>query len=221
MNACKKYTIIILVLSSQMIFGQANSHFIDNYLFYKSFNQGRAKDYKNVDGSPYLNSEFKDGVIYLKDTMAVKLPLRYNIYNDEIEYKSKEVNYVVGNPQSLKKILLDGSEFVYFPFSQEGGYFELFESGKCMLVQKKMVEFRPSEAERPMIGIVPARFVRKSDIFYLVTNNSQAFKIKNITSVIDALQDQKLKIESFIKQEKIKKIKKDDLVKIVKYYNSL
>jgi hypothetical protein len=213
-------------MSSQMMFGQLTDlSLIDptfNDYFIKNINSKKAYEYQDIEGSPYLNSEFMDGVLYLKDSTAVKLPLRYNIYTDEMEYQLKGSNYSVGNPQSLNKILLGESVFVYLPFIQKGGYFELFELGNCFLVQKKMLKFNPAESAKPIVGVaIPAKFIRERDIFYMVVNHSQAFKIVNMKAVINALQDQKLKIENFIKQEKIKNTKKENLIKIVKYYNSL
>jgi hypothetical protein len=91
-----------------------------------------------------------------------------------------------------------------------------------LFASKKIVAYKPAEGPKPLEGVViPAKFIRQSDIFYMVVNNSQTIKIQNTRSVIIALQDQKLNIENFIKQEKIKRAKKENLIKIVRYYNSL
>lgn len=225
MKTCKVIIISILTMSSQMMFGQQIDGFLDAYHFYKSSQDQPSKNtygYQAIEGSPYLNSEFIDGVIYLKDTTSYKLPLRYDIYANEMEYQLKGVNYVVGNPQFLKKILLGGSIFIYLPFIQKGGYFELLESGKCFLVQKRSVMFKPAEGPKPIEGTTtPAKFIREPDIFYIGVKDSKTIEIANMKSVINALQDQKLKIESFIKTEKIKKTTKGNLIKITEYYNSL
>src|ERR1035437_8003583 len=153
MKTCKVIIITILTMSSQMMFGQKIDGFLDAYHFYNSSQDQPSKntsEYQAIEGSPYLNSEFIDGVIYLKDTTSYKLPLRYDIYANEMEYQLKGVNYVVGNPKFLKKILLGGSVFIYLPFIQKGGYFELLESGKCFLVQKRSVQFKPAEGPKPI-----------------------------------------------------------------------
>ncbi len=225
MKTCKVIIISILTMSSQMMFGQPYDVFLDKYQYYKnnlSLPAENPNEYQNIEGSPYLKSEFIDGVIYLKDTTAFKLPLRYNIYANEMEYQLKEVIYKVGNPQSLKKIVLGESVFIYLPFLQKGGYFELLESGKCFLVQKRSVKFKPAEGPKPIeVTTTPAKFIREPDVFYIGVKDSKTSEIANMKSVINALQDQKLKIESFIKTEKIKKTTKENLIKIVEYYNSL
>jgi len=232
MKICKLILILFLILSVQKIFGQVvmpsldysqrPDAFMDNYMFHKSSHSGTANDYKGIDGNPYLNKEFIEGICALKDSNAVKLPLRYNIYSDAMEYQLKDVTYTIGNTESLDKVILGESVFLYLPFIQKGGYFEIFEPGKCLLAQKRSVKFFQAEAAKPIEGIAkPARFVNESDVFYIVFSESKVFKITNAKSVLQALQDQKPKIESFVEQEKIKNTKKENLIKIVKYYNSL
>ena len=221
----KKYRIIIiavLTLSSQLMFGQEINKFVDYYYFQKKSGVVKTNDYSDILGSPYLNVEFTDGVIYLKDTTAVKLLLRYNIYSDEMEYQIQGVNFVVGNTLIINTILLGNSIFVYLPFINKGGYFEVIESGKCFLVQKRSVTYKPAEKAKPIEGISsPAKFVAEPDVFYMILHDTLTYAIENRKSVINALQDQKEKIESYIKKEKIRNIKKENLIKIVKYYNSL
>ena len=212
--------IIILIFFQGIITGQVVGRFTQKYnlLINPSL---KTYDYRDIEGTPYLNKDFVDGIIYLKDSTILKLPLRYNIYADVMEFQLNGVNYVIGNHSYVDKITIDTSVFFYYSFIDKGGYFELIESGKCFLVQKSRVIYKPAESPKPIENkVIPARFERNSDIFYIV-NNSNGFKIKNMNSVLDALQDQKIKIESFIKQEKIKKTRKTDLVKIVKYYNRL
>lgn len=215
------FIVFCLSLMSQAMYGQFDDPFLSKYSFYKSFQSSKADVYSNIDGSPYFNSDFIEGEFYLQDTVKIKLPIRYNIYTDQMEYQSKGVNYVVGDPESVKKVILAGSVFVYQPNIQKGGYYEIIINGKCTLAHKKVVKFKPEEGPKAIVGVnTPAQFIRKTDIVYLVIN-SQAYKIKNLKSVLTAMQDKKTLIDSFIKQEKINNLRQDNLNKIVNYYNSL
>ena len=217
--------IIILSLSSQLVFSQiitpttVSSAGIDYY--YRNSHAKKVADYTFVEGSPYLNSQFVDGVLYLKDSTSVSLPLRYNLYSNEMEYQYDGSNYTVGNPQSLQKAVIGNSEFVYLPLGSQGGYYEIYVWGKCCLLEKKSVKFTAAEFGTPITGTIPAKFTRNRDVLYLLDSNSHPYQVGNIKSVIDFLQDQSPKIENFIKQEKIKNAKKENLIKIIKYYNSL
>jgi hypothetical protein len=222
MKAFKIFLALILIVSSNLIFGQTINPFMDDYKFYESVHAEKTIDYQGIDGSPYLSKEFVEGEFRLKDTNTVKLPIRYNIYSDAMEYKLIEETLAVGNPKLLDKVILGESVFVYLPFIEKGGYFEIFESGKCFLAQKRVIKYKEAEAAKPIEGVSkPARFITEADVFYLVLNQSNAVRISNMKSVVSGLQDQKPKIESFIDQEKIKNTKKENLIKIVKYYNSL
>jgi len=222
MKTFKISAIFILILISLNTFSQLTDPFLNSYSIYKSYHPEKAKEYKDVDGSPYLNEEFIDGVIYMRDTLTIKLPLRYNIYTDEMEYQLKGINFVVANPQDVSKIVIGKSVFVYQPYIKKGGYFELFESGKCLLVQKKSVAFKPAEGPKAITGApTPAQFLRKSDSYYLVKDKSQVVRIENLKSLLKALEDQKDKMDAFVNQQQIKNIRKENIIKMVKYYNTL
>lgn len=222
MKIFRNSIIVLLTMLSTILSGQTMDPFFNNYSFYKSFHPGKAMVYKDIEGSPYLNSDFNDGVFYVSDTLKVKVPIRYNIYSDVMEYQLNNINYVVGNPEALTKITIGRSVYLYMPFIKKGNYFEMIEPGKCMLVQKKSVRLKPAEEPRAILTTpVPATFQRKTDVNYIVNSQLQYFKIDNMKSVMMALQDQKLKIEAYTKQEKIRNVKLENLIKIVKYYNSL
>ncbi|MDD4993705.1 MAG: hypothetical protein PHR83_15895 [Paludibacter sp.] len=227
MKTCKIYFSALLMMSSLISFGQrpqiitfANPDPLSVLPFEKRYLNQDYHDFDNIDGTPYLNDEFINGTFYIKDTAAFKLPIRYNIYADHMEYKMDGIIYYVDSPQSVSKIVLGESTFIYLSFIEKGGYYELLEAGKYKLVQKRRVEFKHSET-KPIEGLIRSRYESNTDLFYLVNNQNQAFKIGNMNSVLKALQDQRTKIETFIKLEKIRNTKKENLIKIIKYYNSL
>ncbi len=221
--------VALLMMSTVTLFGQdrppiitfgPNSYEVD-FSFDKRYKKEYAHSYNDIEGSPYLNNEFVNGIFYIKDTVAIKLPIRYNIYSDQMEYQSKGENYVVGSPQNISRVVLGESEFIYLPLIRKSGFFELFVSGKCKLVQKMRVDFIPSEGSKPIVGMTKARFERFPDVFYVVNNKDETLRIGNMKSVLTALQDKKSKVESFIKKERIRNTKKENLIKIINYYNSL
>ena len=221
MNLTKAFIFFILILTTKFSIGQQVDLFLEDYHFYKLVHSEKAEDYKGIEGTPYLEKDFTDGVFRLKDSSLIKLPIRYNMYSDELEYRLKDINYVVGNRDILKNTTIGKSVFVYMPSVQKGGYFELLEAGKCSLVVKRKVIFKPAEGPKPIEAKrIPARFEREPDVYFLIVGESEAVKAGNLKSVINALQDRKPQIENFIEQEKIKNTRPENLVKIVKYYNT-
>jgi hypothetical protein len=222
MNLKNLLLLIILIFISYTVKAQEIDNFLDAYYFNKIRNSERIKEYKDIQGSPYLNENFVSGELYFIDTSAFRLPLRYNIYNDEMEYQLNDNNFVVDNPQMLNKIVINKSVFVYLPFIEKGGYFELLVSGKSFLVQKRIVTFKPAEGPKPIEGAdIPAKFIKEKDKFYIVLNNTETIRIDKLKTLVGALNDKKAIIESFLKSERIKNTKKENLIKIMEYYNSL
>lgn len=216
------FFIFVLALITKSSIGQQVDLFLEDYHFYKLVHSEKAEDYKGIEGTPYLDQSFKEGIFSLKDSSVIKLPIRYNMYSDEMEYQLKGINYVVGNRDILKNTTIGESVFVYLPSVQKGGYYELLESGKCSLVVKRKVIFKPAEGPKPIEAKrIPARFEREPDVYFLVIGESEAVKAGNLKSVLNALQDRKPQIENFIEQEKIKNTRPENLLKLVKYYNSL
>lgn len=207
---------------TKLAIGQQVDLFLEDYHFYKLVHSEKADDYKGIEGTSYLEKDFRDGVFRLKDSSLIKLPIRYNMYSDELEYRLKDINYVVGNRDILEKTTIGKSVFVYLPSVQKGGFFELLAAGKCSLVVKRQVTFKPAEGPKPIEAKrIPARFEREPDVYFLLVDGAEPVKAGNMKSVMNALQDQKPKLEPFVEQEKIKNTRSANLVKIVKYYNSL
>lgn len=222
MKIRKIYIIIVLNIFSNILFAQSKELFLEDYYFIKNINSGKATEYNDIVGNPYLNREFSEGIFYFRDSTAFKLPVRYNIYADEMEYQLEGKNYAVNDPKSLSRIMLGESAFLFLNSNKGRGYFELLEGGKYTLLQKREVKFRPEEGPKPIEGTIkPASFVKYPDTFYIMTEDSELKKISNLKSLIMYMDDHKVKIENFIKKEKIKKAKKENLVKILKYYNTL
>lgn len=223
-----KYNLLIsclLSLSWLSASAQRYDAFLDAYHFNKNFEHTPAKPsdaYEGIQGNPYLRAEFIEGTIYLKDTTAVRLPLRLNLYTGEMEYLFQDVPYVVGDPELVNKIEVGGAVFVFLPFVGDGGYFELLASGHCFLVQKRSVRFFPAEGPKPIEAEAsPARFEPDPDLFYLVREGGQATLVNTLRSVVKAMKDQQNSVETFIKKEDIKNVRKENLIRITEYYNQL
>ena len=216
------YLIILFCLTSQISIAQVDSY-ADGYFFHRnSLPTKIVITYNDIEGSPYLYEEFSDAIIYSRDTQAVKLPLRYNIYTNEMEYQLDGTTYTIGNPFIINKIILGEQVFVYLKFIGKGGYFELLETGKCFLVQKMSIKYNPPEGPKAIQGTnIPPKFTKEPDEYYIILNDSTPIKVENLKSLLNALSDQKTSLENFIEKEKIKNVKRENLIQIIKYYNSL
>ena len=60
----------------------------------------------DIEGTPYLDDEFIKGTVYTTSKQKIiDIPVRYNIYNDNLEFKSPEAKILaVSKPETLELI---------------------------------------------------------------------------------------------------------------------
>ncbi len=206
-------------IRSSMDFYQANK-----------FLSGDWKDHlteKDITGSPYLNDEFVSGSIFtIQMQRYVDIPLRYNIYNDDLEFKTAAgALQALATPEIVEKAVFGNFKLVYSPYSQANkikkGYFLVLEEGKASLFAKPVVLLRGPVEAGAYKEPEPAKFIKKADEYYIRIGIEQAILINNKKDLIAAFPDNREKIESFIEKNKIKTNKPESLKEVVRYYNSL
>ena len=179
-----------------------------------------------IDGSPYLNDEFIVGSVFtVTKQQFADIPLRYNIYNDQIEFKSGDKIQALAAPEIVERVKFGEYQIVYIPFSNlkkiRKGFFIVLEEGNASLYAKLEVEYRKSTEPGAYKEAEPAKFIKKNDQYYIKFGMEQAKKVGNKKELIEGFPNNKDKIEAFIKKNKIKTSKPETLKKLVQYYNSL
>jgi hypothetical protein len=181
---------------------------------------------EKVEGTPYLNEQFITGVVYDDKQKYAGVPMRYNIYEDNIEFKQNNKDFILDAQPQIRKVELDGHTFVVDNYDVKGatkpGYFFLLDSGKVILMSKKVKTFRDQQPPKALeVGPTPAKFTDESEAFYFKAANSPLTRVSNIKNMIAGFPDKQAELTEFVKKEKISHKKEEDLIKLVKYYNSL
>lgn len=182
----------------------------------------------NIQGSPYLNSEFVDGTIYTSAKSQYRnVPLRYNIYNDELEFKTEEDKIqAVATPGIIEKVEFGNCKLVYMDYSsldnRDKGFLRLLVEGQeASLFVKSEVLFREPTMEAAFKQPEPAKFVSKPDAYYIQIGNEIPQKVKSKKEIIELFEGHEDEIMHFMKKNKIKPRKTESLIALVDYYNSL
>ena len=98
-----------------------------------------------INGSPYLNDEFLNGKVYTTSkTQFVDIPLRLNIYNDQVEFRNAEGQvYAIATPEIIELIEFGEYQIEYLSYQNGNkvstGYFLLLEKGEASLYSKLRV----------------------------------------------------------------------------------
>lgn len=181
----------------------------------------------DIDGSPYLNDEFITGEIFTTSkTQFSNIPLRYNIYNDEIEFKSPEGNIsALGVPEIIDKLVFGDYTMIYAPYTyakkMNRGFFIVIISGKASLYVRPNIDYIKPVPPAAYKDAKPAKFVKKVDTYYIRIGTDAAQLIENKKDLEKVFPDHKKEIAAFIKNNKINHRKEDKLKELVDYYNSL
>ena len=224
-------SVFILLLSLSSI--AQNNYQLGNQLEFFRNNQianGQTKSTltaADIKGSPYLNDEFiRANVFTTSKTQFPDIPLRLNIYNNEIEFKNQEGNIAaIATPEIIEKITTDDYVLVYVPYSfakrVNRGFFKLIVDGEVKLYARPNVEFKEAVPPAPYKEAESAQFIQKADSYYLRFGTEAAQLIANKKDLETLFPDHKKEVAAFIKKHKINHRKEDKLKELVVYYNSL
>jgi len=180
---------------------------------------------QKIEGTPYLSEKYVPGEI-LFGTERSTVPLRYNVYQDLMEYQQNGKALVLDPSTKIKRVRLGESTYIVEKFEFDGktkyGFLNLLDSGKVMLVAKKVVKYQEPIKGRALDGgDLPAKFSKSSDAYYYRIGNGALQEVDNIKDMIASFPDKQEELKQFAKKEKISPKKEDELVKLVRYYNSL
>lgn len=224
---------LIFVMLFNLSLGAQNNYELNSALdFYRSsqMEKGEVKNIlseTDIEGSPYLNYEFINGNVYTKSkTQYTDIPLRYNIYNDEVEFKSLEGSIeAITDPETIEKVTVGDNVLVYIPYltfkKTNQGFFKLITDGPTKLYARANIQYKEPVPAAPYKDAEPAKFVKKEDTYYIRFGEEAAQLIENKKDLVKVFPDHKKEIAAFIKNNKINHRKEDKLKELVDYYNTL
>ncbi len=222
----KKFTILVYLLPN-MLLGQAAFVDVPVSDFMNRVNKNNQLEFNlpDVEGTPYLNEEFTDGSIYYDGKYRIpSIPLRVNLYNDQMEYKDKNSILAIAKPERIDKIIIDGQTFIFLDKknkSQVSGYVRKWNEDFPSVITKMQIKFMPKEEPRPFEEAQPDRFVRQNDKHYLLYADGEIAEIKSVKKLIKLLGDHQSELTGFAKNEKISNNDAAELGKLLDYYHSL
>ena len=190
----------------------------------KAFNsEDEPKDYT---GSPYSNEEFITGEIQRNNNVFVEVPIRFNMFNDWVEFKKDNRIYILDPDEQIKRVDFGDYKLVVKNYDYKEntiwGYLAQLDSGKASVFAKKRVGFREAQLAQALQSEgTPAKFQPLPDYYYNQIGDSEVNRIENMKSMISEFPDNQDGLRAFVKKEKISHRRAGDLIKFTQYYNSL
>jgi len=178
-----------------------------------------------IKGSPYMDDTFTDGAIHYASKVHAA-PVRYNIFQDVVEYQQAGKPLVLDANETIKKVNIGEITLIPMKYENNGkskfAYFQLLDSGKVTLYsKKKIILLQPKKGGALDGSDQPAEYKRSGDTFYFKTSDGALQEIESIKSMIATLPDKQEELTVFAKKEKISPRKEKEIIQFVKYYNSI
>lgn len=184
--------------------------------------------YSQIQGTPYLNSEFKSGQIFTKNkTLYGSYLLRYDVFTGNFEFrKSNHEILELNSPGMVGKIKLDDTTYVYASYINKNvtsnGFFQLIKSGKnAEGLIRYSVDFMKATQPGAYQDAQPARFSSIQKDFYVRFGQEPAVLIYKNSDFLKAVPQYRAQVNKFMKKERIHATREKDLIKLLDYYNSL
>ncbi len=179
--------------------------------------------YVDVIGSPFENDEFlKGNVILNNDDEYENVPLKYNIYNDELYFKNTKDEMLLSFVIPVKSFKIAGQTYLNgFPEIDKftkNSFYGLLAGNKIKLLfksYKTIVETRPYNSP-----YAEKRF--ESYKAYFILKEGKMYKFKpSKKDLLELFGSSGPQIEEYIKKEKVNFKNDEDLIKLFDFINSL
>ena len=184
--------------------------------------------YQNSKYSPetgmYLDDQWQQGYAVLNDQSRMDhLLLRYDIYNQQLQFISGGDTLAFSNPAELDYVQIDGKRFVYRDFEHNGmmdqGYFEVLKEGDCQLLLRRTVSHHICRDNNSGSG--EDEYLRNVT-YYVKKDDQVAREVRACKkSVYCVFEDEKDRMKEFIRTNDLRMKSCEDLIQVVSFYNSL
>jgi len=219
----KIYFTTILFFGTLLSFSQTGSNQILERTTIKSFNLQSS----NLVGTSYINDNFLPAKLVDGEEIY---SMRYNAYEDVLEVDRAGKHYYFSPKKLNYPITFIGSNKTYQAFSYDvnkttsNGFFVVLNKGKniYLLLKEKINFYEEKKAESELNKYKPPTLKSAPDTFFIGYINNKAVKLpRKKKSFLKLFSSKSKDVENYIYKNKLSFKKKEDLIEIFEYYNSL
>ena len=175
---------------------------------------------KDIAGSPFLDRQFQKSYILKTNGVEIKdMPLRFNLYNNNMEFIKDGKILAIGFPSEIQRIKMGDKIFVYArymkPKNIDNGFFQVLYEGDYQLLRKDQVIVKsPSDKTNPNDSL---RFEKLPPQYYLLYGNGMAHWVYSQKKLIKTLQPISQQVIDYIKSNKIDTKDESQLIHLMGY----
>ena len=210
------------LLTSNVLFGQGSNYtdiFLLNPFAEELKKPNHFSDFEE-EGSQYFDSTFVKGEIFVKETRYI-VPMRYNAYLDILEAKSSEVILYI-NKNIVDSVSLNNLTYVFKKAGNEMRVFNVLDrSDKGIMLENNSISFDQGRFGVLHKDDIYPHYKTEKPVYYYYLNPGKMINLTSYNDLYNYFPDKKAAIKSFIRKEKLKKNKKNDLIRLFGFVTEL
>ncbi|MCL3782564.1 hypothetical protein EMN47_19440 [Prolixibacteraceae bacterium JC049] len=211
----KKVILFLICICPLYLLGQ-NTAFLDRFINNTPISQ---RDISAIGGSPYMHKDFLKGTVFQSEKMIGNdIELRFNVYNNEIEFRLEEDKiYNIPKNLTLNLITIGKEQFVFRKVkngSKGIKALQMLHDNKFKLLKLYKTSYQKAQPAKAMREPIPATFKIEKPTYYIEKGDNTLFKVKSIKDIAKSFPRLNKEIKSESKKNRLK-FKDEDLVKLV------
>lgn len=179
------------------------------------------QEYKNIEGSPYLyGGEIIVDLIIYTDSVIKNVPIRYDLYNNEVIVKKEDGSTIVIDQNFFKGFIYknDGQEETYSRLKANDNTFYqvLFRADEFVFYKTNKTKIEKVDRHVPGLDSKQQKFVQRPEYFVMQRQFVHPVKLRNEEVMTYFPKEYTAQVAKLKKKLKIKKLNKEkDYIKII------
>ncbi|WP_422081722.1 hypothetical protein [Ulvibacterium sp.] len=180
----------------------------------------------SVDGTVYLDKQFKKGFSVLNGHKNEELFLRYDAYSDEIEYLDAEGNRMLFQRSEHIGAIIDSISYRFIEYFDRGhvkfGFFNPLNEGETVLYLRNAKTVFYKTPENGYESFEPPKFVLKTS-YYLKQRDRPAVPLNDLSrkEVFAVLWEHYSDLRKYARENKLRMRTEEEVIQVLNYYDSL
>jgi hypothetical protein len=191
------------------------------------YSTSTAPQYIGISGNPYFMKDWSNGIIrFTSGKVTDKFKLKFNAaqnrlmlqFNGSTFAAESMINEFVLYTRNKKDSFVFRKGFPTTDRGNEETFYQVLDNGRTALLRlatKDIIE------EKEVLASKPSRRFQDVEFFYLLKDGIMHKIDRDVTPLQDILSDKREELENYISSEQLKMRSAEDMVKVVKKYNSL
>ena len=185
----------------------------------------RVSAFDDYDGTIYERPSYKVGQVTDEMSGNYTAELRYNIYTDAIEYKSDSDVYELYKRKTLN-VRIEDDYFYYCEFKTDrglkrDGYYILVELHDRYRIYKKYELIIKEPQKNTMTQLSEPGSIKQTTTYYIEERGTIVELPMKKKELLSVFRDKENELEEYMKKEKIRLKKEEDLIRLVARYNAI